>query len=104
VDIPNATGASFTIYPTAADFNAQFRVVASVIGKSLISNVVKLTQGAVTPPELSITTTGGAITITFTGRLQSSATVNGTYQDVTGATSPYPVTTPTGTRFYRSVK
>ena len=80
-------------------------MVASVTGKSLTSNVVKLTQGTVTPPELSITTTGGAITITFTGKLQSSATADGTYQDVAGATSPYPVPAPTtGTKFYRSVK
>jgi len=44
-----------------------------------------------------------SVTITFTGTLQSSTTVNGTYQDVSGATSPYPV--PTGSapaKFYRS--
>jgi hypothetical protein len=65
---------------------------------------VKLSEGAVIPPELSITGTGGALTITFTGKLQSSATADGTYQDVVGATSPYPVPTPTGTQFFRSVK
>ena len=46
---------------------------------------------------------GGTVTITFTGTLQSSTTVNGSYQDVSGATSPYPV--PTGSapaKFYRS--
>ena len=105
VDIANATGASFTIYPTAPDFYAQFRVVAIVDGKSLTSDVVKLlTQGEETPPEISITATGGALSITFTGRLQSSTSVNGPYADVVGATSPYPVPDPTGMMFFRSVK
>jgi len=104
VNIPNATGASFSIYPTAADFKAQFRVMASVIGKSLASDVVKLTEGTVEVPEISIKTTAGGISITFTGKLQSSATVNGTYQDVVGATSPYTAPATTGMQFFRSIK
>lgn len=105
VNIPNATGAAFTLYPTAADFNAQFRVVVSVIGKSLNSDVVKLTQGVVvTPPELAIQAAAGKVTITFTGTLQSAASVNGTYQNVQGAASPYSVTNAAGVMFFRSAK
>jgi hypothetical protein len=37
--------------------------------------------------------------ITYTGTLQSSATVNGTFTDVAGASSPYTVT---ATGFYRT--
>ncbi len=105
VNIPNATGAAFSLYPTAADFNAQFRVVVSVVGKSLNSDVVKLTQGVVvTPPELAIQAAAGKVTITFTGTLQSAATVNGTYQNVQGAASPYSVTNSAGAMFFRSAK
>ena len=104
VNIPNATGAAFVIYPTAADFSAQFRVVASVVGKDITSQVVKLTQGAVAPPELSIHASGGTVTITFTGTLQSATSVNGTYQNVQGAVSPYSITNATGMTFFRSAK
>jgi len=52
------------------------------------------------PPRLSISGTK----ITFDGRLLSSATANGAYLPVAGATSPYTVPTPTvGNQFYRSV-
>jgi len=53
-------------------------------------------------PTIKIGIVGGKVTITYTGTLASSATVNGTYTDVTGATSPY--TVPTGPRqtFFRT--
>jgi hypothetical protein len=52
------------------------------------------------PPLLSISGT----TITFTGRLLSSATVDGTYLPVASATSPYTVPAPkVGNQFYRAV-
>jgi hypothetical protein len=45
----------------------------------------------------------GAISLTFTGVLQSKDTVNGTFTDVAGATSPYtPTGVNTGFRFYRA--
>ncbi|MCP5525153.1 MAG: hypothetical protein H7A46_26820, partial [Verrucomicrobiales bacterium] len=50
VDITNANGASYTIYPVAADFEAMFRVVATTSAdpnKSAISNEVKLVLGEV---------------------------------------------------------
>ncbi|HTL18380.1 MAG TPA: hypothetical protein VL793_14180, partial [Patescibacteria group bacterium] len=57
----------------------------------------------VAKPQVSVSRSGSTVTITFTGTLQSSATVNGTYADVPSATSPYIV--PTGAapaQFYRS--
>jgi hypothetical protein len=53
-------------------------------------------------PTLTMSVVAGRPTVTFVGVLQSSATVNGAYTDVAGATSPY--TTPIGpaARFYRS--
>ncbi len=54
-------------------------------------------------PTISISKQGGSYVITYTGVLVSSATVNGTYQPVAGASSPY--TVPIGTAqmlFYRS--
>ena len=54
-------------------------------------------------PTLSLSTAGGVSRITYTGTLQSAATVNGTYQPVAGASSPYTVPTGTAVRmFYRS--
>jgi hypothetical protein len=43
----------------------------------------------------------GDVTITFEGTLESSASLDGTYAPVEGATSPYTVT-PSGTMFYRA--
>jgi hypothetical protein len=53
-------------------------------------------------PTMSISTVGGVTKITYTGTLQSSATANGTYSDVSGATSPYTVNTGTGNMFFRA--
>ncbi len=55
-----------------------------------------------TKPTLSYTRSGSDIVITYTGVLQSSATVNGTYTDVSGATSPATVSTTSGSLFYRT--
>jgi hypothetical protein len=54
-------------------------------------------------PTVGVSNQGGVVKITFSGKLQSSGTVNGTYTDVPGATSPY--TVPTGAapaQFYRA--
>jgi hypothetical protein len=50
--------------------------------------------------------TDGTITITWTGggTLQVSTTVDGTYSDVPGATSPYTVTPPSPVLFGRIKK
>jgi len=58
---------------------------------------------SISRPAVSISNQNGTLTITFTGTLTSSTTVNGNYAPVTGATSPY--TVPKGTtpaQFYRS--
>jgi len=60
---------------------------------------------ATTGPTLTISGTGGNLTITFTGsKLQQSATVNGTFTDIAGATSPYPVPKNTPAMFFRAVQ
>lgn len=105
VDIVGETGTSLRFFPTSADLNATFRVVASTPGASVNSGVVKLITGAtVTPPDLAISTPGGKVTITFTGSLQSSATVAGPYANVPGAVSPYTPTGASSATFFRSVK
>ena len=54
---------------------------------------------------LSLSRTGDAITVTFTGNLQSATSISGPFSNVTGATSPYTVPAPTGgSLFYRSIK
>jgi len=59
------------------------------------------------PPMLTfVHNADGTITLTYTGNLYSSTTVNGTYSLLSGATSPYKVTpTATGAAaavFYRA--
>jgi hypothetical protein len=69
---------------------------------SLLAYQPNAAQGVVRAA-VSISRQNGSVTITFTGKLQSSSTVDGTYQDVAGATSPY--TVPTGgaaAQFYRA--
>jgi hypothetical protein len=104
VDIAGATSSSFRFFATPADFEAKFRVVATVPGKSIASDEVKLVTGVVEPPEITIEKSAAGITITFTGTLQSSATIDGSFQDVAGAQSPYVVPDPAGALFFRSVK
>ena len=53
-------------------------------------------------PTLSFARVSGQLVITFTGTLSSAPTVNGTYKDITGATSPYTVPEGTPTSFFRS--
>ncbi|HRY50245.1 MAG TPA: immunoglobulin domain-containing protein [Candidatus Paceibacterota bacterium] len=104
VDIAGATANSFRFYPTPADFQASFRVVATVPGKSVASQEAKLVTGIVEAPEISIERSAAGITLTYTGTLQSSTTVEGPFQNVAGAQSPYVVPNPAGAQFFRSVK
>lgn len=103
-DIANATTATLRLFPTAADLNARFRVVAGVPGKSINSNTVKLVEGGSTPPEIAIARSGAGITVTFTGKLQSAASPAGPYAEVPAATSPYLVPAATGPQFFRSTQ
>ncbi len=104
VDIIGANSSTFRIFPVAADFNAHFRLMASVPGKIVTSTPVKLVLGSIEPPTVAISTAAGVTTIHFTGALQSAATIAGPFQNVTGATSPYTVPAAAGIAFFRSVK
>lgn len=58
---------------------------------------------SVPTPTIALIKEAGVLKIQYTGKLYSSPTANGSYQEVTGATSPY--TVPTGSApsmFYRS--
>ncbi|MCD6339450.1 MAG: Ig-like domain-containing protein [Verrucomicrobia bacterium] len=107
-DIVGATGPAYTFYPVAADFNALFRVVVTVPtdpSKSLASEEVKLLTAPAGPPTISIEAADGAVTIEYTGTLQSAEKVTGPYENVEGASSPYTVPVEEGkARFYRSVR
>lgn len=107
VDIVGATTPALRIFPVAADFNARFRLMASIpfAGLSVSSDPVKLLQGGpVDTPAISIARTGATISITYAGTLQSAASVNGPYTNVAGAQSPYTVPTTAGATFFRSVR
>jgi len=54
------------------------------------------------PPTLSVSRSGGNIIITYTGVLQSSTIVTGSYTDVVGATSPYSTPATGPERYYRA--
>jgi hypothetical protein len=72
---------------------------AGQAGKDLSQAVVS----SGTTPTISIAVQGGSLVITYTGTLYSSSTVNGTYNPVSGAASPYTVPTGAGAiQFYRS--
>lgn len=102
VDIAGATSASYSFFPTvAADLAATFRVLVGVPGKYVSSNEVRV---APPRPEVSVGANGANVVVTFTGTLQSASTIDGTFQNVAGATSPYVVPAGTGNLFFRSVQ
>ncbi|MBI3415341.1 MAG: immunoglobulin domain-containing protein [Verrucomicrobia bacterium] len=53
-------------------------------------------------PKLSVAVVAGKVVITFEGTLQGSDTVNGTFADVAGATSPFTADTSKGAKFYKA--
>ena len=56
-------------------------------------------------PALSIVNNGdGTVTVTFEGKLQAAATVNGPWADVEGATSPLTIPVDEAMQFGRAVK
>ncbi len=73
-------------------------------GSRLFLNAVDyLTSATPTPtgPTISISQTAGGIQIIFTGTLQTSIDMS-SWQDLTTATSPHPVTVSPGRRFFRA--
>ena len=72
--------------------------------RKLVEGHLGVADEPATPPALSIVNNGdGTVTVTFEGRLEAAATVNGPWQD-TGATSP--LTTPANEvmQYARAVK
>ena len=66
---------------------------------------MKLLTAPAGPPTISIEAADGAVTIEYTGTLQSAEKVTGPYENVEGASSPYTVPVEEGkARFYRSVR
>lgn len=55
-----------------------------------------------TPPALSIANSNGKVVITYEGTLQGSDTINGTFTDVAGASSPFTADTSKGQKFYKA--
>jgi hypothetical protein len=105
VDIDGATAPELRIYPVAADFNATFQLVASVLNKSISSDVVKLVEGgAGENPQISVGLSGGSVVLTFTGTLVSASDPAGPYDAVDGAQSPYTVPAGASAAFYRSMQ
>ena len=57
------------------------------------------------PPTLSIVNNGnGTVTVTFEGKLQAAASVNGPWADVAGATSPLTVPAGEAQQYARAVR
>ncbi|MCL4178281.1 MAG: hypothetical protein KJ072_11150 [Verrucomicrobia bacterium] len=102
VDIDGATASELRFYPVAADFDATFQLVASVLNQSISSDVVKLVEGAVEPPQISVGLSSGSVVLTFTGTLVSASNPAGPYDAVEGAQSPYTVPAGANAAFYRS--
>lgn len=76
-------------------------------GAKLFLNAVYYMSGTVPGemrPSLSITPTQTGIEISFTGSLQSADSVDGSWSDVAGATSPWAVETAGQQQFYRAVQ
>lgn len=55
------------------------------------------------PPTLQIVKSGSQWQIVFQGKLQEASSLDGGWNNVAGATSPYPVTTTGEKKFYRAV-
>ena len=103
-DIAGANTASLRLFPVTADFDASFRLVVTVPGKTVTSDPVKLVEGTVETPTITIAKSAAAITINYSGTLQSATAAAGPYTNVTGAQTPYTVPTTAAATFFRSVK
>jgi len=69
---------------------------------TLTSNMNLVANFTAAIPTISIGKSGSSWQISYTGVLRSSATANGTYNIVNGATSPYTIPASTQIKFYRS--
>lgn len=99
----NLTANEIIIEATTETMGASDAPRAPINAVQLISPTGLLDQVSTTPT-ISIARSATSTAITYTGRLQSADTVNGTYTDVAGATSPYTVTTSGTQKYYRSAQ
>ncbi|MBP9900599.1 MAG: hypothetical protein KBH45_04015 [Verrucomicrobia bacterium] len=94
--------------------NKLYLMGASLTGEILFDDIYLSKTGilATTPigagyagpaPTLQIQWSGSQWQVVFQGKLLEAPSVNGPWTDVTGATSPYPVTMTSGLKFYRAV-
>jgi len=73
--------------------------------RNLVESYLGDSDAPATPPTLSIVNNGdGTVTVTFEGKLQAAATVNGPWADVEGAVSPQIVPVNQAMQFGRAVK
>ena len=70
----------------------------------LVDNIQVVEIETTLPPALSIVNNGdGTVTVTFEGRLEAAASVNGPWQD-TGATSPLTTPADAAMQYARAVR
>ena len=88
----------------ATDLVIRFEAHSTFFNEVVAFDNVRITVAGAAPPTISIRRVGVDVIVTFTGTLRSSPTVNGTYTDVPGATSPFVIAPANqGTqRFYRA--
>jgi hypothetical protein len=75
----------------ATDLAIRFEGNSTFFNEVMAWDNVRITAAGADPPTISISRSGANVVVTFTGVLQSSATVNGTYTDVIGAVSPFAI-------------
>jgi hypothetical protein len=115
ITIPGVTNSTFAatgiFTPANTEFFRAVPVSNGTISGTLGTGTVALLYGLSIqapaaqgpPPTLSVARQGGGVVITWQGSatLQSASTVNGTFSDVKGASSPYNVTPLKGAEFFR---
>ncbi len=102
---PRQTGSSFELTgtPTTGEpARAPINAIEILIGGGApVFTTPPPVPGGGEPGEITgISRDGNSISIEFTGRLQSAETVDGPYEDVAGASSPFTVDTSSGSQFY----
>ena len=76
----------------------------SALTDAEIADLAAAVAVEVEPPALSIVNNGnGTVTVTFEGKLQAAASVNGPWADVAGATSPLTISAGEAQQYARAV-
>jgi hypothetical protein len=102
-----------THYPDD-NINKLYVVGASLAGEVLFDDIYLSKTGILAttpigpgfaggPPSLQIQWNGSQLQVVFQGKLLEASSVNGTWSEVVGATSPYPVPIAGDKKFYRAV-